>query len=151
MSEYCDLLPSRVRGRSLNRATLWRWTFRGRRDGRALRTVVVGSGRFTCDAWVVEFMEPTGEARSQQAQRPGLDPAERESGSSGRSRGCRFRDNHPHGLDGNTPRDEDRGIVPASPTDQRTPRVRCSSMRIGILEDTRGGLPVRALKSEGIT
>lgn len=57
LSSYCDRLPSSRPGKKLNRATLWRWALRGQR-GRILRTVQLGSGRFTCDAWVSEFMRP---------------------------------------------------------------------------------------------
>lgn len=78
LSEYCSRLPSRVRGRSLNRATLWRWALRGRRDGRILRSVVIGAGRFTCDAWVVEFMDPVDPLPTPRPNRQGMDPAERE-------------------------------------------------------------------------
>lgn len=78
LAEYCDRLPSRVRGRSLNRATLWRWALKGRSDGRTLRTVGLGSGRFTCDAWVVQFLAEHDGAGGRQLGTRGLDPAERE-------------------------------------------------------------------------
>ena len=77
LAEYCDRLPSRVPGRRLNRATLWRWALKGRSDSRYLRTVALGSGRFTCDAWVTQFL---AEARGPSCA-PGagtLDPAVRE-------------------------------------------------------------------------
>jgi hypothetical protein len=51
LSEYTKRIPSRVPGKCLNRATLWRWALHGR-----LRTVQIGGGRFTCDAWVCEFI-----------------------------------------------------------------------------------------------
>jgi hypothetical protein len=51
LSEYTKRIPSRVPGKRLNRATLWRWALHGR-----LRTVQIGGGRFTCDAWVWEFI-----------------------------------------------------------------------------------------------
>lgn len=78
LSEYCGRLPICVRGRNLGRATIWRWALRGRRDGRVLRTGGIGSGRFTCEAWVVEFMEPGAAGPPQHGQRQGMDPAERE-------------------------------------------------------------------------
>jgi len=56
LAEYCDRLPSRRRGRKLNRATLYRWALHGVSGGRILQTVELGGGRFTCDAWVAEFM-----------------------------------------------------------------------------------------------
>lgn len=56
LAEYARALPSRRIGHRLNRATLWRWALRGTRNGRYLRTVVLGAGRMTCDAWVCEFM-----------------------------------------------------------------------------------------------
>lgn len=58
LAEYTHRLASSHRGKSLNRATLWRWALRGLRDGRYLRTVGLGSGRFTCDKWVWEFLAP---------------------------------------------------------------------------------------------
>jgi len=59
LSEYCKRIPSRVPGKRLNRATLWRWALHGR-----LRTVQIGGGRFTCDAWVWQFIHNTpGAAR----------------------------------------------------------------------------------------
>lgn len=73
LSEYCDRLPSRVCSRKLNRATLWRWALRGAR-GRVLRTVVIGSGRFTCDAWVAEFFDGCA-PREPWRPRPMFDPA----------------------------------------------------------------------------
>jgi len=56
LSEYCKRIPSRCAGKRLNRATLWRWALKGTRDGWKLRTVEIGGGRFTCDAWVCEFI-----------------------------------------------------------------------------------------------
>lgn len=56
LAEYTRRLPSSRAGRRLNRATLWRWALRGVREGRKLRTVVLGAGRMTCDAWVWEFL-----------------------------------------------------------------------------------------------
>lgn len=56
LADYADRLPSSRRGKKLNRATLWRWALRGFPDGRYLRTVALGSGRFTCDAWVAQFL-----------------------------------------------------------------------------------------------
>lgn len=61
LAEYTDRLPSRRRGRKLNRATLWRWAMRGAQGGRLrLRTVVLGGGRFTSDAAVAAFMRAQG-------------------------------------------------------------------------------------------
>ncbi len=60
LAEYTERLPSRCRGKKLNRATLWRWVLRGSRGGGILRTVALGAGRFTCDAWVCEFLAPGG-------------------------------------------------------------------------------------------
>lgn len=61
LAEYCDRLPSRRRGRKLNRATLYRWALHGVSGGRILQTVELGGGRFTCDAWVAEFMRQLSE------------------------------------------------------------------------------------------
>lgn len=60
LAEYSRRLPSSRRGKRLNRATLWRWALRGARGGRRLRTVCLGSGRMTCDAWVWEFVGERG-------------------------------------------------------------------------------------------
>ena len=57
LAEYARRLPSRKPGKRLNRATLWRWALRGARAGRRLRTVALGGGRMTCDAWVWQFLE----------------------------------------------------------------------------------------------
>ncbi|MCR9248570.1 MAG: DUF1580 domain-containing protein [bacterium] len=58
LAEYTDRLPSRRRGRKLNRATLWRWATRGLQGGRIrLETVRLGGGRFSSDAAVAAFME----------------------------------------------------------------------------------------------
>lgn len=56
LAEYSERLPSSRQGKRLNRATLWRWALKGMTDGRYLRTVGLGSGRFTCDAWVAQFL-----------------------------------------------------------------------------------------------
>ena len=75
LSSYAERLPSSRPGKRLNRATLWRWALKGH-GGKVLRTVQLGAGRFTCDAWVAEFMEPGPQppplARSE------LTPTERE-------------------------------------------------------------------------
>ena len=63
LAEYSRRLPSCHVGKRLNRATLWRWALRGLRNGRQLRTVLLGSGRMTCDAWVSEFLEGAGPQR----------------------------------------------------------------------------------------
>jgi len=62
LSAYCKRIPSRCAGKPLNRATLWRWALKGTGDGWKLRTAEIGGGRFTCDAWVYEFIhrKPTG-------------------------------------------------------------------------------------------
>jgi hypothetical protein len=73
LSAYCNRIPSRVPGRRLNRATIWRWALRGTRDGRVLRTVQIGGGRFTCDAWVCEFIH-----RNPTNHRPPLSPSQAE-------------------------------------------------------------------------
>jgi hypothetical protein len=54
--EYCKRIPSRCSGKTLNRATLWRWVLTGTRGGWKLKTAEIGGGRFTCDAWVCEFI-----------------------------------------------------------------------------------------------
>ena len=61
VSEYCKRLPSRCAGKRLNRSTIWRWVLRGV-GGWKLKTVMVGGGRCTCDAWVHAFIyrKPTG-------------------------------------------------------------------------------------------
>jgi len=66
LAEYADRLPSRRRGRRLNRATLWRWAMRGARGGKVLlHTVRLGSGRFTSDADFAAFMRELEEDRRQ--------------------------------------------------------------------------------------
>lgn len=58
LAEYTDRLPSRCRGRKLNRATLWRWALHGVRGGKVrLATWLLGGGRFTSDEAVAAFME----------------------------------------------------------------------------------------------
>jgi len=49
-------LPSSRPGKRIHKSTLFRWATRGS-GGVVLRTSRLGSGRFTCDAWVSEFME----------------------------------------------------------------------------------------------
>lgn len=62
LGEYRDRLPSRRSGCRLNRSTLYRWALRGARSGRVkLKTDCIGGGRFTCDAWVREFMRALAE------------------------------------------------------------------------------------------
>lgn len=56
LAEYSERLPSSHRGKRLNRATLWRWSLKGLRDGRRLHTVGLGAGRYTCDKWVCDFL-----------------------------------------------------------------------------------------------
>src|SRR5688500_15200315 len=56
LAEYTRRLPSSQSGKRLNRATLWRWALAGLRDGRRLKTVALGGGRMTCDAWVWQFL-----------------------------------------------------------------------------------------------
>ncbi len=68
LSEYCNRIPSRVLGKRLNRATLWRWALHGR-----LRTVQIGGGRFTCDAWVCKFIHGGSRAPITPALRAELD------------------------------------------------------------------------------
>ena len=66
LSDYCKRIPSRIAGKRLNRATLWRWARKGPRGDWKLRTVEIGGGRFTCDAWVWAFIhrKPTGPSSS---------------------------------------------------------------------------------------
>lgn len=66
LAEYAERLPSCRRGKRLNRATLWRWALRGLR-GRRLRTVELGGGRMTCDAWVWQFLGSTEHPTSRDA------------------------------------------------------------------------------------
>lgn len=75
--EYADRLPSGRRGKRLNRATLWRWSLRGLRGGRRLRTVTAGGTRVTCDAWVWEFLSSNAVGRRVPVG-SGLDRRERE-------------------------------------------------------------------------
>ena len=56
LAEYALRLPSSHPGKRLNRGTLWRWAQKGVR-GVVLKTRRLGGGRYTCDAWVLEFME----------------------------------------------------------------------------------------------
>ena len=77
LAEYASRLPSSQRGKRLNRATLWRWALHGVR-GRRLRTVTLGGGRMSCDAWVCEFLLPAPRDRRLQQVARGLDPLERD-------------------------------------------------------------------------
>jgi hypothetical protein len=60
LAEYTRRIPSTRLGKRLNRATLWRWTMHGAR-GIRLHTQRLGSGRYTTDAAVVEFMRRLSE------------------------------------------------------------------------------------------
>lgn len=53
---YARRLPSSRPGKRIHKSTLFRWATRGS-GGVVLRTSRLGSGRFTCDAWVSEFMD----------------------------------------------------------------------------------------------
>jgi hypothetical protein len=64
LADYARRLPSSRIGKRLNRATLWRWALRGIKGSR-LRTVALGGGRMTCDAWVWQFMRGTDPCSSQ--------------------------------------------------------------------------------------
>lgn len=75
LAEYCDRLPSSRPGKRLNRATLWRWALSGLR-GRRLRTVELGGGRMTCDAWVWQFV--SGPAHFERVGAESLGQEERE-------------------------------------------------------------------------
>ena len=77
LAEYCDRLPSRRRGRKLNRATLYRWALHGVSGGRMLRTVELGGGRVSCDAWVDEFMRQRS-CTAPPAPSEGLRPSRRD-------------------------------------------------------------------------
>lgn len=60
LAEYSQRIPSSRGGKSLNRATLWRWALKGL-QGVKLQTVRIGGGRYTCDAWVCEFIAARSE------------------------------------------------------------------------------------------
>jgi hypothetical protein len=76
LAEYSDRLPSSRRGKKLNRATLWRWALNGLKDGRFIRTVGLGSGRFTCDAWVAAFLSHPRPPAGSPSSRGTPDPVE---------------------------------------------------------------------------
>lgn len=77
LREYSRRLPSSRAGKRIHPATLWRWALKGH-GGRFLRTVQLGGGRFTCDAWVAEFMEPGPSLQMGPSARSELAPSERE-------------------------------------------------------------------------
>ena len=56
LAGYARRLPSSRPGKRIHKSTLFRWATRGAR-GVVLRTSRLGSGRYTCDAWVAEFMD----------------------------------------------------------------------------------------------
>lgn len=62
LAEYSDRIPSSRRGKKLHRATLWRWAFDGVRGGIVLQTARLGGCRYTCDAWIAEFMRAASTA-----------------------------------------------------------------------------------------
>ncbi len=78
LAVYSDRIPSSRRGKILHRATLWRWAFGGLRGGIILQTVRLGGCRYTCDAWIVEFMRAASAADSLPHPRRSLRPAERD-------------------------------------------------------------------------
>jgi Protein of unknown function (DUF1580) len=56
LASYAHRLPSSRPGKRIHKSTLFRWATRGS-GGEVLRTRRLGSGRFTCDAWVSQFMD----------------------------------------------------------------------------------------------
>ena len=78
LAEYSDRLPSSRRGKRLHRATLFRWVSPGVRDGIALQSVRLGGCRYTCDAWVADFMRATSAADSLPHARRSLPAEQRE-------------------------------------------------------------------------
>lgn len=78
LAEYTTRLPSSRSGKRLSRATLWRWALHGVRGGRLLKTVELGAGRMSCDAWVWEFLGTRIEGRTDSGNTPTLDLEERE-------------------------------------------------------------------------
>jgi hypothetical protein len=75
LAEYSERLPSSRRGRKLHRSTLCRWMRGGVRGGIVLQTTRLGGCRYTCDAWVAEFMRAASAADSLPHPRRSL-PAE---------------------------------------------------------------------------
>lgn len=78
LREYAQRLPSSRAGKRVHPATLYRWALKGLSGGTPLRTVRMGGGRFTCDAWVAEFMEPGPTASSGPVAQSELSQADRE-------------------------------------------------------------------------
>ncbi len=60
LAEYSTRLPSSRPGKRLHRSTLYRWATRGTPGAGRLQTVRIGGGRYTCDAWVAEFIAASG-------------------------------------------------------------------------------------------
>lgn len=70
LAEYSKRLPSTRQGKRLNRATLWRWALKGS-GGVILRTERLGGGRFTCDAYVADFIaQLSGDDAPEQTNAP---------------------------------------------------------------------------------
>jgi hypothetical protein len=70
LAEYSERLPSSRPGKRLNRATLWRWSLKGTSDRVLLRTARLGGCRYTCDAWVAEFMAALSSSPASEASPP---------------------------------------------------------------------------------
>src|SRR5262245_51033290 len=77
LAEYTGRLPSSRPGKRLNRATLWRWSLKGTSSRVLLQTARLGGCRYTCDAWVAEFMAALSAAPSAGAQAPPISDEER--------------------------------------------------------------------------
>ena len=62
LGEYAGRLPSSRPGKTIHKATLGRWANHGA-SGVVLRTEILGGCRFTCDAYLAEFMRRLGQGR----------------------------------------------------------------------------------------
>jgi len=62
LAEYAERLPSSRPGKTIHKTTLWRWATGGSSEV-VLKTEFLGACRFTCDAYVADFMRRLGQQR----------------------------------------------------------------------------------------
>lgn len=57
LAQAARILPSRVAGKRVHVATLWRWSLKGTRHGVHLRVVRVGGHMYTTRTWLKDFID----------------------------------------------------------------------------------------------